>query len=86
MTNQQLYFAIGIPCLTILARMALNLFQIFAVRGDVRDIRGEMRDMRSEMRDLRSEIRSEVRDLRSEMRDLRGEINTKLDLILAKIL
>ena len=49
MTDQQLYLAIGIPCLTILASMVLNMLQIFAIRGDVKDIRGEMKDLRTEV-------------------------------------
>jgi len=50
--------------------MVLNMLQIFAIRGDVKDIRGEMKDLRTEVS--------------GEMKDLRTEVNTKLDLILAK--
>lgn len=90
--NLQLWLAVCLPILAVLASMVLNLLQIFGIRDEVKQIRLEMRDMRGEMGGLRGEmgdLRGEMRDLRAEMRadakDLRNEVNTKIDLLTSKV-
>jgi hypothetical protein len=39
MNNLQLYIAIGLPTVAVLASLVVSLFQISAVRKDVREIR-----------------------------------------------
>jgi hypothetical protein len=41
MTNTQLYFAIGLPCLTILTALIVSLAQISGMREDIRALRTE---------------------------------------------
>lgn len=45
MTNTQLYFAIGLPCLTIVASLVISLFQMIGVRDDLREIRGDIKSI-----------------------------------------
>jgi len=39
MNNLQLYIAIGLPTIAVLASLMVSLFQISAVREDVREVR-----------------------------------------------
>jgi hypothetical protein len=39
MSNMQLYIAIGLPVIAVLASMTVSLVQISAIREDVREIR-----------------------------------------------
>ena len=39
----QLYFAIGLPCLTVLTSLIVSLFQIAGVREDIREIRSDIK-------------------------------------------
>ncbi len=43
MTNTQLYFAIGLPCLTVVASLVISLFQISGIREDIREIRNDVK-------------------------------------------
>jgi hypothetical protein len=43
MNNNQLYFAIGLPCITVLASLVVSLFQISAIREDIREIRSDIK-------------------------------------------
>jgi hypothetical protein len=43
MSNLQLYFAIGLPCLTVAASLVISLFQISGVREDIRGVRADLK-------------------------------------------
>jgi hypothetical protein len=43
MTNAQLYFAIGVPMVAVVASLVLNLFLMSGVRDDVREIRADIK-------------------------------------------
>jgi hypothetical protein len=43
LTNTQLYLAIGLPVITVLASLAINMFMISGVREDVREIRADIK-------------------------------------------
>jgi len=42
-TNLQLYIAIGLPVVAVLASMVVSLFQISGIREDIREIRSDMK-------------------------------------------
>ena len=46
MSNLQLYVAVGLPTIAVLASMVVSLVQISGIREDVREIRGDMRALR----------------------------------------
>ena len=74
MTDLQLYIAIGLPTLAVLASLTVSIIQISAIREDVREVRREMADLHKEMNEVRKE-----------MNELRREVNTKIDLLMGKI-
>ena len=43
MTDLQLYFAIGLPMLTILTSLIVSLLQISAIREDIREMRSDIK-------------------------------------------
>jgi len=43
MTNSQLYLAVGLPVLTVLVALVVNLVQITGIEGDVNGLRGEVK-------------------------------------------
>ena len=43
LTNTQLYLAVGLPFITILASLTINLVQISAIREDIRELRSDMK-------------------------------------------
>jgi hypothetical protein len=45
MTATQLYFAVGLPCLTVIASLILSMFMLSGVREDIREIRAHLRTM-----------------------------------------
>lgn len=42
MTNAQLYFAIGLPCITVMTALVVSLVQISAIRDDIRSLVAKM--------------------------------------------
>jgi heme exporter protein D len=46
MTNVQLYLAIGLPILAVLASLVVSLVQVSGIREDIREIRRESREDR----------------------------------------
>ena len=44
MTNVQLYLAIGLPILAVLASLVVSLVQITGIKEDIREIRREARE------------------------------------------
>jgi hypothetical protein len=57
MNNQQLYLAIGLPCLTVVASLVISLFQISGVREDVRELRSDMKLLTGKLSELDTFIR-----------------------------
>jgi hypothetical protein len=57
MNNQQLYLAIGLPCLTVVASLVISLFQISGVREDVRELRSDMKLLTGKRSELDTFIR-----------------------------
>jgi hypothetical protein len=43
MTNNQLYLAIGLPCLTIMVSLIVSLVQLSGVKDSIREIREDIR-------------------------------------------
>lgn len=43
MTDLQLYLAIGLPTLAVLASLIVSLFQISGTREDIREIRADIK-------------------------------------------
>ena len=60
MTNAQLYFAIGLPCFTIVTSLIISLVQISSIREDVRE--------------LRKEVGADIREVRSDIKLLTGKV------------
>ena len=45
MSNTQLYFAIGLPCFTIVTSLAASLIGVFAIRCDISRIRQDLKQV-----------------------------------------
>ena len=43
MSDLQLYIAIGLPVIAVLASMTVSLFQISGIREDIREIRSDIK-------------------------------------------
>jgi hypothetical protein len=43
MNNLQLYIAIGLPTIAVLASLTVSMFQISGIREDVREIRTDLK-------------------------------------------
>jgi hypothetical protein len=56
MSNAQLYFSIGLPCLTVLASLGISLLQVFGIRGDIREIRVDIAGIRTELGGIRERL------------------------------
>jgi DNA-directed RNA polymerase alpha subunit len=56
MNNTQLYFAIGLPCLTVMASLVISLFQISGVRDDVREIRVDLKSINGKLGEMDVEL------------------------------
>jgi type II secretory pathway component PulL len=48
-TNLQLYIAVGLPILAVLASLTLSVVQIWGIREDGRELRREMAELRREV-------------------------------------
>lgn len=53
-TNVQLYIAIGLPTLAVLASLTVSLVQISAIREEMR---GNMQTIREDIREIRADIK-----------------------------
>ena len=49
MTNLQLYIAIGLPALAVLASLTVSLVQISGIRDDIREIRDDLKLLTSKV-------------------------------------
>jgi hypothetical protein len=56
LTNLQLYVAIGLPTVAVLASLTVSLLQIMGIRDDIRELRADMREIRSDIRNLTSKV------------------------------
>lgn len=56
MTNLQLYLAVGLPTIAVLASLVISLFQISGVRDDVREIRTTLQMMMGKLSAMDVEI------------------------------
>jgi hypothetical protein len=56
MTNTQLYLAIGLPTLAVLASLTVSLLQISGIREDIREIRADIKVIVSKLADLDNRI------------------------------
>ena len=45
MTNAQLYIAIGLPTIAVLASLAISVFQISGIREDIREMRSDLKKL-----------------------------------------
>ena len=52
MTDAQLYLAIGLPTLAVLASLTVSLVQISGIRGDIRQIRDAITMLTSKVADI----------------------------------
>ncbi len=52
MTDTQLCFAIGLPCLTLIASLVVSLLGISGVRESAKEIREDIREIRGELRTI----------------------------------
>lgn len=52
MTNAQPYFAIGLPCFTIVTSLIISLIQVSGVKDSIKEIRDDIRDIRSDIKIL----------------------------------
>ncbi|HTU43679.1 MAG TPA: hypothetical protein VMF91_01365 [Bryobacteraceae bacterium] len=46
MTNNQLYLAIGLPCMTIMVSLIVSLVQLSGVKDSIREIREDIRSLK----------------------------------------
>jgi hypothetical protein len=56
MTDTQLYFAIGLPCLTIITSLIISLFQMSGVRDDIRELRSDSKNIMGKLGAMDVEI------------------------------
>ena len=56
MNDTQLYFAIGVPTIAVLASLVASLLQISGVRDTLREIRVDIREIRSDIKTLTSKV------------------------------
>jgi hypothetical protein len=60
MTDLQIYIAIGLPTIAVLASLTVSLVQISAIRDEMRTnmsaIRGEMREIRGDIKLLTGKV------------------------------
>jgi len=56
MSDLQLYIAIGLPTVAVLASMTVSLIQISAIREDIREIRNRLEVITSKLADLDTRV------------------------------
>ena len=78
MTDLQLYIAIGLPTIAVLASLTVSLVQISAIREELRtNIQAVREDARVNMQSIREdirEIREDIREIRSDIKLLTGKV------------
>ncbi len=56
MTDTQLYFTVGLPCLTVIASLVLGMFTLSGVREDIREISTHLRTIVEKLGSMDVEI------------------------------
>jgi hypothetical protein len=56
MSDSQLYFAVGLPIIAVLASLTVSLVQISGVRSDIQSLRDDMREIRRDMNTLTGKV------------------------------
>ena len=56
MTNVQLYIAVGLPTLAVLASLTVSLVQISGIREDIREIRDDLKLLTSKVVDIDNRV------------------------------
>jgi hypothetical protein len=54
MTNFQLYIAVGLPTIAVIASLTISLVQISSIRDELGE---NMRELRSDIREIRGDIK-----------------------------
>jgi hypothetical protein len=79
LTNGQLYLAIGLPCLAIMASLVISLVQISGIRDDMRMMRSEFSDridgLRTELLSQMQLIREDIKLMMSKLADLETRVS-----------
>jgi hypothetical protein len=65
--NIQLYVAVGLPTIAVLASLTVSLIQVSAIRD-------ELKASRADSNEALREIRADVREVRSDMKLLTGKV------------
>ena len=52
MTDLQLYVAVGLPTIAVLASLTISLFQISGIRDDIREIRSDIKILTGKVADI----------------------------------
>ena len=76
MTDTQLYFAIGLPCLTVMASLVLSMFTISGVRDEIRTLCSELR---TEMTAMRADLTSDIKNIVGKLGAMDVEIAKLMD-------
>lgn len=75
MTNSQLYFAVGVPTIAVLASLTLGIVQVSGLRDDIKEMRQEtlqdVRELRADIAGVRQDIGSLRKDLHEEIAETR---------------
>ncbi len=82
MSDTQLYFAIGIPCFTIIVSLIISIINVAGIRQEMREIRADFRAMRSNFAD-------DIRSIRATLDLMTGKLanlDTRVSLIEDRIL
>ncbi|HEX7359096.1 MAG TPA: hypothetical protein VF283_01255 [Bryobacteraceae bacterium] len=82
MSDTQLYFAIGIPCFTIIVSLIISIINVAGIRQEMREIRADVRAMRSNFADDIRSIRATLDLMTGKLADL----DTRVSLIEDRIL
>jgi hypothetical protein len=56
MTNAQLYFAIGLPCVTIISSLIISLVHVSSIHKDIREIRDKVKLLAAKFADLSTRL------------------------------
>jgi hypothetical protein len=57
MTDTQLYIAIGLPTIAVLASLTISLFQISGIREDIREIRSDIKLLTGKVYELMEKVK-----------------------------
>lgn len=75
MTNSQLYFAVGVPTIAVLASLTLGIVQVSGLRDDIKEMRQEtlqdVRELRADIAGVRQDIGALRKDLHEEIAETR---------------